>query len=127
MEKAGEYPDTVIGCVGGGSNFDGIAVPFVRANIREARQTRLIAGEPAACPTLTRGVYRYDFGDTMGMTPLKPMYTLGHDFVPPPMHAGGLRYHGDAPLLCGLVREGVVEARAFKQNETFEAAIRFAR
>jgi tryptophan synthase beta chain len=127
MEKAGEYPDTVIGCVGGGSNFAGIAIPFVRANLREGKSTRFIACEPAACPTLTRGVYRYDFGDTMGMTPLMPMYTLGHDFVPPPVHAGGLRYHGDAPLVCGLVREGLVEARAFKQNETFEAAVRFAR
>ena len=126
LEKAGEYPDTVIGCVGGGSNFAGIAVPFVRANFREGRNTRFIACEPAACPTLTRGVYRYDFGDTMGMTPLMPMYTLGHDFVPPPVHAGGLRYHGDAPLVCGLVREGIVEARAFRQNETFEAAVRVA-
>ena len=127
MEKAGEYPDTVIGCVGGGSNFAGIAIPFVRANLRDGKGTRFIACEPAACPTLTRGVYRYDFGDTMGMTPLMPMYTLGHDFVPPPVHAGGLRYHGDAPLVCGLVKEGLVEARAFKQNETFEAAVRFAR
>jgi tryptophan synthase beta chain len=127
MEKAGEYPDTVVGCVGGGSNFAGIAIPFVRANIREGKETRFIACEPAACPTLTRGTYRYDFGDTMGMTPLLPMYTLGHDFVPPPMHAGGLRYHGDAPLVCALVREGIVEARAFRQNETFEAAVRFAR
>jgi tryptophan synthase beta chain len=127
MEKAGEYPDIVIGCVGGGSNFAGIAIPFVRANLRDGNSTRFIACEPAACPTLTRGVYRYDFGDTMGMTPLMPMYTLGHDFVPPPLHAGGLRYHGDAPLLCGLVRAGVVEARAFKQNATFEAALEFAR
>jgi tryptophan synthase beta chain len=127
MEKAGEYPDIVIGCVGGGSNFAGIAIPFVRANLRDGKSTRFIACEPAACPTLTRGVYRYDFGDTMGMTPLMPMYTLGHDFVPPPLHAGGLRYHGDAPLLCGLVRAGVMEARAFKQNETFEAALEFAR
>ena len=86
-----------------------------------------MAAEPAACPTLTRGVYRYDFGDTMGMTPLMPMYTLGHDFVPPPVHAGGLRYHGDSPLVSGLVRAGIVEARAFRQNETFEAAVRFAR
>ncbi len=98
MEKAGEYPDVVIGCVGGGSNFGGVTAPFVRANLREGKSTRFVAAEPAACPTLTRGVYRYDFGDTMGMTPLMPMYTLGHDFVPPPMHAGGLRYHGDAPL-----------------------------
>ena len=127
MERAGEYPDTVIGCVGGGSNFAGIAIPFVRGNLRDGRATRFIASEPAACPTLTRGVYRYDFGDTMGMTPLMPMYTLGHDFVPPPVHAGGLRYHGDAPLLCGLVRAGIVEPRAHKQNETFEAAVQFAR
>ncbi|HZO61194.1 MAG TPA: TrpB-like pyridoxal phosphate-dependent enzyme [Solirubrobacterales bacterium] len=127
MEKAGEYPDVVIGCVGGGSNFGGITAPFVRANLREGKTTRFVAAEPAACPTLTRGVYRYDFGDTMGMTPLMPMYTLGHDFVPPPVHAGGLRYHGDSPLVSGLVRAGVVEARAFRQNETFEAAVRFAR
>jgi tryptophan synthase beta chain len=127
MEKAGEAPDVVIGCVGGGSNFSGIAIPFIRANLREGAATRFVAAEPAACPTLTRGVYRYDFGDTMGMTPLLPMYTLGHDFVPPPVHAGGLRYHGDAPLLCGLVRAGLVEARAFRQNETFEAAVQFAR
>jgi tryptophan synthase beta chain len=127
MEKAGEYPDVVVGCVGGGSNFGGITAPFVRANLREGKKTRFVAAEPAACPTLTRGVYRYDFGDTMGMTPLMPMYTLGHDFVPPPVHAGGLRYHGDSPLVSGLVRAGIVEARAFRQNETFEAAVRFAR
>jgi tryptophan synthase beta chain len=127
MERAGEYPDIVIGCVGGGSNFGGIAIPFVRANLRDGRTTRFIACEPAACPTLTRGIYRYDFGDTMGMTPLMPMYTLGHDFVPPPLHAGGLRYHGDSPLVSGLVRAGLVEPRAFRQNETFEAAVRFAR
>ena len=88
---------------------------------------RFLAAEPAACPTLTRGTYRYDFGDTAGLTPLMPMYTLGHDFVPPPVHAGGLRYHGDAPMLCGLVRAGVVEARAYRQNETFAAAVQFAR
>jgi tryptophan synthase beta chain len=88
---------------------------------------RFVAAEPAACPTLTRGVYRYDFGDTAGLTPLMPMYTLGHDFVPPPVHAGGLRYHGDAPMVCALVKEGVVEARAYRQNETFAAAIQFAR
>jgi tryptophan synthase beta chain len=127
MEKTGEYPDVIVGCVGGGSNFAGIIAPFVRANLRDGKRTRFVAAEPAACPTLTRGTYRYDFGDTMGMTPLLPMYTLGHDFVPPPMHAGGLRYHGDAPLLCGLVHAGLVDARAFRQNETFEAAVRFAR
>jgi tryptophan synthase beta chain len=127
LEQAGDEPDVVIGCVGGGSNFAGIAYPFVRRVLREGARTRFLAAEPAACPTLTRGVYRYDFGDTVGMTPLMPMFTLGHDFVPPPVHAGGLRYHGDAPSLCGLVKAGLVEARAYKQNETFEAAVRFAR
>jgi tryptophan synthase beta chain len=112
LEDAGEYPDVVVGCVGGGSNFAGLAYPFIRANLREGRTTRFLAAEPAACPTLTRGVYAYDFGDTVGMTPLMPMYTLGHDFVPPPVHAGGLRYHGDAPSLSGLVKEGIVEATA---------------
>ena len=127
MELAGDEPDVVVGCVGGGSNFAGIAFPFVRRVLRDGAGTRFVAAEPAACPTLTRGIYRYDFGDTVGMTPLMPMFTLGHDFVPPPMHAGGLRYHGDAPMLCGLVKAGVVEARAYRQNETFEAALRFAR
>ena len=127
MEMAGEYPDTVIACVGGGSNFGGLTFPFLRRNIRDGATTRFIAAEPAACPTLTKGVYAYDFGDTAGLTPLMPMYTLGHDFVPPPVHAGGLRYHGDSPLVCALVKEGLVEARAYKQNDTFDAAIRFAR
>jgi tryptophan synthase beta chain len=127
LEMAGDEPDVVVGCVGGGSNFAGIAFPFVRRVLRGEAKTRFVAAEPAACPTLTRGVYRYDFGDTVGMTPLMPMYTLGHDFVPPPMHAGGLRYHGDAPMLCGLVRAGAVEPRAYRQNETFDAAVRFAR
>jgi tryptophan synthase beta chain len=127
MEMAGEYPDTVIACVGGGSNFGGLTFPFLRRTIRDGVQTRFVAAEPAACPTLTRGVYAYDFGDTMGLTPLMPMYTLGHDFVPPPVHAGGLRYHGDSPLLCGLVKNGLVEPRAYRQNETFEAAVQFAR
>jgi tryptophan synthase beta chain len=127
MEMAGEYPDTVIGCVGGGSNFGGLTVPFLRRMIRDGVATRCIAAEPAACPTLTRGVYAYDFGDTVGLTPLMPMYTLGHGFVPPPVHAGGLRYHGDSPLVCGLVKAGLVEPRAFRQNETFNAAVLFAR
>jgi tryptophan synthase beta chain len=117
----------VVGCVGGGSNFSGIAFPYAREVLRGQAKTRFVAAEPAACPTLTRGAYRYDFGDTVGMTPLLPMYTLGHDFVPPPVHAGGLRYHGDAPMLCGLVKNGLVEARAYKQNDIFEAAVRFAR
>jgi tryptophan synthase beta chain len=127
LELAGEYPDVVVGCVGGGSNFAGVAYPFMRQKLRDDRRTRFVAAEPAACPTLTKGVFRYDFGDTVGMTPLMPMYTLGHDFVPPPVHAGGLRYHGDAPMVCGLVKAGRIEARAYKQNETFEAAVRFAR
>jgi tryptophan synthase beta chain len=127
MRLAGEQPDVVIGCVGGGSNFAGLAFPFVRERLREGTQTRFVAAEPSACPTLTRGVFRYDYGDTAGLTPLMPMFTLGHDFVPPPVHAGGLRYHGDAPMLCGLVREGLIEPRAYRQNETFEAAVRFAR
>jgi tryptophan synthase beta chain len=127
MEMAGDEPDVIVGCVGGGSNFAGLSFPFVRRVLRGEAKTRFLAAEPAACPTLTRGAYRYDFGDTVGLTPLMPMYTLGHDFVPPPVHAGGLRYHGDSPMLCGLVKAGLVEARAYKQNETFAAALRFAR
>jgi tryptophan synthase beta chain len=127
MEMAGDEPDVVVGCVGGGSNFAGMSFPFIRRVLRGEARTRFVAAEPAACPTLTRGFYHYDFGDTVGLTPLMPMYTLGHDFVPPPMHAGGLRYHGDSPIVCALVKEGLVEARAYRQNETFEAALRFAR
>jgi tryptophan synthase beta chain len=127
LELAGEEPDVVIACVGGGSNFGGLAIPFLRRVLRNGAKTRFVAAEPAACPTLTRGVYAYDFGDTVGLTPLMPMYTLGHDFVPPPVHAGGLRYHGDSPLVCGLVKQGLVEPRAYRQNETFEAAVKFAR
>jgi tryptophan synthase beta chain len=129
MELAGESPDVIIGCVGGGSNFAGIAYPFLRDRLRDGgdRDIRFIAAEPAACPSLTRGRYAYDFGDTVGMTPLMPMYTLGHDFVPPPLHAGGLRYHGDAPSLSALVKEGLVEATAIAQTAAFEAAVRFAR
>jgi tryptophan synthase beta chain len=127
MQMAGERPDVVVACVGGGSNFGGLSFPFIREVLRGEAQMRFVAAEPAACPTLTRGAYRYDFGDTAGLTPLMAMYTLGHDFVPPPVHAGGLRYHGDSPMLSGLVRAGVVEARAYRQNETFAAAVRFAR
>jgi tryptophan synthase beta chain len=127
MEMAGAEPDVVVGCVGGGSNFAGISFPYVQRVIRGEAKTRFVAAEPAACPTLTRGAYRYDFGDTVGLTPLMPMYTLGHDFVPAPVHAGGLRYHGDSPIVCGLVKHGLVEARSYRQNETFAAAIRFAR
>jgi tryptophan synthase beta chain len=127
MAMAGEEPDVVIACVGGGSNFAGLTFPFVRRMLRGEATMRFVAAEPAACPTLTRGAYRYDFGDTAGLTPLMPMYTLGHDFVPAPVHAGGLRYHGDAPMLCGLVRAGVVEPRAYHQNDAFAAAVQFAR
>jgi tryptophan synthase beta chain len=141
MELAGEAPDVVIGCVGGGSNFAGIAYPFLRRRLQHESggssaspaepprrsATRFVAAEPAACPTLTRGRYAYDFGDTVGMTPLMPMYTLGHDFVPPPVHAGGLRYHGDAPSLSAVVKEGLVEATAIAQTAAFESAVRFAR
>jgi tryptophan synthase beta chain len=126
MEMAGEAPDVIIGCVGGGSNYAGLAYPFIRRDLRGQSKTRYIAAEPSACPTLTRGEYRYDFGDTVGMTPLMPMYTLGHEFMPPPVHAGGLRYHGDAPSLSQLVREGVIDARAVPQTDAFAAAVRFA-
>jgi tryptophan synthase beta chain len=128
LGMAGDEPDVVVACVGGGSNFAGLTFPFVRRRLKgEGKDVRLVAAEPAACPTLTRGVYSYDFGDTSGLTPLMPMYTLGHDFVPPPVHAGGLRYHGDAPMVCALVRAGMIDARAYRQNETFAAALTFAR
>ena len=127
MEQAGEPPDVVVGCVGGGSNFAGLSYPFLRQRIRDGAEIRFVAAEPTACPTLTRGRYAYDFGDTVGMTPLMPMYTLGHDFVPPQVHAGGLRYHGDAPSLSALVKEGLMEAKAIAQTAAFEAAVRFAR
>src|SRR3954452_1456311 len=127
LELAGAFPDVVVGCVGGGSNFAGLCFPFVRGTLHGENQIRYVAAEPAACPTLTRGVYAYDFGDTVGLTPLMPMHTLGHDFVPPPLHAGGLRYHGAAPMLSGLVKAGVIEPRAYRQNETFEAAVQFSR
>ncbi len=127
MDMAGEYPDVVIGCVGGGSNFGGIAYPFLRENLREGRKTRLVAVEPRATPSLTRGVYTFDYGDTAKMAPIVKMHTLGHDFVPPPIHAGGLRYHGMAPSVCALYDAGLIEATAVPQLETFEAAIQFAR
>jgi tryptophan synthase beta chain len=128
MELVGAYPDVVIGCVGGGSNYAGLAYPFMADRLSGARaNTRFIAAEPAACPTLTRGVYAYDFGDTAGVGPVAMMYTLGHNFVPDPIHAGGLRYHGDAPSLCLLVEHGLVEPRAYSQNQCFAEAVRFAR
>jgi tryptophan synthase beta chain len=127
MELAGVTPDVVVGCVGGGSNFAGMTFPWMRWAREHDASIRFVAAEPAACPTLTKGQYRYDFGDTVGLTPLMAMYTLGSNFVPAPVHAGGLRYHGDSPMICALVRNGDIEARAFKQNETFDAAVRFAR
>ena len=127
MERAGEYPDVVIGCVGGGSNFAGLAFPFVGEKLRQGKPTRILAVEPEACPSLTRGTYAYDFGDTVGLTPLVRMHTLGHGFVPPSIHAGGLRYHGAAPLLSQLVADSIVEATAYPQNAVFDAAVQFAR
>lgn len=128
FEMAGDYPDVIFGCVGGGSNFSGACFPFLMDKLRGERpDLRAVACEPKACPTLTKGPYTYDYGDTARMTPLLKMYTLGHEFIPPPIHAGGLRYHGDAPLLCKLVKEGYVEAAAYHQNEVFEAATLFAR
>ena len=127
MELAGEQPDVIIGCVGGGSNYAGISYPFMAEKLRGNANTRFLATEPAACPTLTKGVFAYDYGDTAQMAPIVPMYTLGHDFVPAPVHAGGLRYHGDAPSLSLLVREGYMEAKAYTQNAIFEAAVLFAK
>ncbi|WP_309474849.1 TrpB-like pyridoxal phosphate-dependent enzyme [Dissulfurirhabdus thermomarina] len=127
LALAGERPDMLIGCVGGGSNFGGFILPFVKELIDGKSNAEIIGVEPKSCPTLTKGAYRYDFGDTAGMTPLMLMYTLGHTFEPPGIHAGGLRYHGDAPLLCHLVHEGYVKARAYTQNPVFEAALLFAR
>ncbi len=126
MKMTGEEPDVIIGCVGGGSNYAGFCYPFMGDRLAGKLQARFIACEPAACPTLTKGKYAYDFADTGQRTPLLPMYTLGHTFVPAPVHAGGLRYHGDAPSLSALVKMGHMEARAFSQNEVFEAATRFA-
>jgi len=128
LAKAGEEkPDVVIGCAGGGSNLAGLVFPFLRENLTKDAGIRLVAVEPASCPTMTRGEYRYDFGDTAGMTPLMKMYTLGHDFVPSPIHAGGLRYHGMAPLVSHAVHEGYITPVALAQTECFEAGIEFAR
>ena len=127
MEMAGDYPDVVIGCVGGGSNFGGACMPFVRERLVNGKKTRFVAVEPEACPTLTRGIDTYDYGDTAGMAPIVKMFTLGHTFVPPAIHAGGLRYHGMAPLICELQRLGILEAKAYHQNPVFQAAVQFAR
>jgi tryptophan synthase beta chain len=127
MDLAEAYPDVLIGCTGGGSNFSGLVFPFIGQKLRGGSDVRVIAVEPAACPSLTRGEFAYDFGDTGHLTPLVKMHTLGHGFIPPSLHAGGLRYHGMAPLVCKLYDEKVIEARAVKQVATFEAAMQFAR
>mgnify|MGYP003817649561 FL=1 len=125
MEIAGDMPDVVIGCFGGGSNFAGLAFPFHRLRIEGNRNIRLMAVEPASCPKLTKGQFCYDYGDTVGYTPLLPMYTLGHNFMPEAMHAGGLRYHGASPLVSQLLSDGLIEALAIQQVECFEAGIKF--
>ena len=127
MEKAGDLPDVVIAPFGGGSNFAGISFPFLRLNLEEGKKIRCIASEPTSCPKLTRGVFRYDFGDTVGITPLLPMYTLGHNFVPAPIHAGGLRYHGAGAIVSQLLKDGLIEASAHDNLEVFEAGIKFAK
>jgi tryptophan synthase beta chain len=127
LESAGDYPDVVIGCAGGGSNFGGLAFPFIGRQLRNGERVRVVAVEPAACPSLTRGRYAYDFGDTGHLTPLVKMHTLGSRFTPPGFHAGGLRYHGMAPLVSHLAALGLVEARAYHQTPCFEAGVQFAR
>ncbi|MEK7312263.1 MAG: TrpB-like pyridoxal phosphate-dependent enzyme, partial [Chloroflexota bacterium] len=127
MEMAGEYPDMVIACAGGGSNFAGFTYPFLHKNFTEGKKTRVVAVEPASCPSLTKGQYTFDYGDTAAMAPIVKMYTLGHTFIPPGIHAGGLRYHGMAPSVSALVNHGDIEARAVKQLETFAAAVQFSK
>ena len=126
MEMAGDEPDVVIGCFGGGSNFAGIGFPFIRRNLVEGKKTRVVAVEPASCPKLTRGEFQYDYGDTAGMTPMMPMYTLGHSFQPSDIHAGGLRYHGAGPIVSQLYKDGLMEAQSVQQLETFAAGMMFA-
>jgi tryptophan synthase beta chain len=126
MEIAGDYPDIVIAPFGGGSNFAGIAFPFLENKLTGGKNIRAIAVEPTSCPKLTRGVFRYDFGDTVGMTPLIPMYTLGHNFIPSPIHAGGLRYHGAGAIVSQLLKDKIIEADAINQTECFDAGILFA-
>ena len=127
MAKAGDTPDLIVGCTGGGSNFGGLAFPFLREKMAGKINPRILAAEPASCPSLTRGVYAYDFGDTAGMTPLMKMHTLGKDFIPDPIHAGGLRYHGMAPLISHIYELGLMDAKAVPQTECFKAAVLFAR
>jgi tryptophan synthase beta chain len=127
FNQVDEYPDVMFGCCGGGSNFPGMVFPFVPDKLKDKKDLRMVACEPTACPSLTKGLYAYDFGDTAGLAPVIKMYTLGHNFIPPGIHAGGLRYHGDAPLLCNLVHDGIIEATACHQTEAFKAATIFAR
>jgi len=127
LEELGVYPDVVIGCVGGGSNYAGLSYPFIHDRLKGSSDTRFVAAEPKAVPSMTRGEYRYDYGDTAGMTPMIKMHTLGHDFTPPPIHAGGLRYHGVAPTLSVLINNGIVEPVAYDQREVFEAGVLFAK
>ncbi len=127
MEKAGDYPDIIVGCFGGGSNFSGISFPFIRENILNGKNTRMVAIEPASCPKLTRGKFMYDFGDSVGLTPLLAMYTLGHNFVPAKIHAGGLRYHGAGVLVSQLLKDGLIEAQSKYQKECFDNGVLFAR
>jgi len=127
MQMADAWPDVVVGCTGGGSNFAGIAFPYIGHALRGGQRARIVAVEPAACPSLTRGRYGYDFGDTGHMTPLVKMHTLGSSFTPPPFHAGGLRYHGMAPLVSHLRELGIIEASAYTQTQCFEAGVLFAR
>jgi tryptophan synthase beta chain len=127
MDMAGEYPDVVIGCVGGGSNYAGLSYPFLRQNLKEGQRTRLIAVEPTATPSITKGAYAFDYGDTAKMAPIVKMFTLGHSFVPPAIHAGGLRYHGMAPSMSAFCNAGLIEAVSVPQLSTFEAAVQFAR
>jgi tryptophan synthase beta chain len=126
MEIAGDFPDIIIAPFGGGSNFAGIAFPFLQYNLQEGKNIRCIAVEPASCPKLTKGEFRYDYGDTIGLTPLIPMYTLGHTFVPEPIHAGGLRYHGAGAIISQLLKDKIIEANALHQIECFEAGIKFS-
>ncbi len=127
LEMANDYPDVIVGCTGGGSNFSGIAFPFIGAQLRGGKKVRIVAVEPAACPSLTRGKYAYDFGDTGHLTPLVKMHTLGSTFIPPGFHAGGLRYHGMAPLVSHVMELGLIEAKAYHQTACFEAGVQFAR
>ncbi len=127
MEMAGDYPDMVIACFGGGSNFGGITFPFMRHTIKEGRKTRYIAAEPASCPKLTRGTFQYDYGDLAGLTPMLPMYTLGHNFMPANIHAGGLRYHGAGMIISQLMKDGYMEAVDINQTESFDASLLFAK